>query len=182
MTANPRKNAMRVTAMLILACSLLPGGTGVAPAFAQKKDYLTQLEARKVRDADTPTDRIKLFIAFAADRIMKLQYELEHPGNVARPDERANNLIINYTNCLDDAADLIDLGVEKQQDIRPAIKDMQTQAGDFLVYLNGLASLGQKTAAYKENLDDAIEATKDAIKSANEAAKTIAPPVRRKQE
>jgi hypothetical protein len=166
-----------------LACCLFLAGLGLAaPSWAQRKEYLSRYEAEKIRDADTPKDRINLFISFAADRIQKLQYQLEHPGNNIRPEERANNLILNYTNCVDEAADLIDLGLEKQQDIRAPIKAMQMQGADFLAYLKGLEAQGQKMAAYKENLDDAIEATRSAINSANDAAKTIAPPVRRKVE
>ena len=45
-----------------------------------EKDYLTNIEADKIRDAETPNERIKLFIMFADDRIKKFQYELEHPS------------------------------------------------------------------------------------------------------
>lgn len=177
------ENTRKRMAAAGLACGLFLAGLGLpTPARAQKKDYLSRNEADKVRNADTPKDRINLFISFAADRIQKLQYQMEHPGNDPRPEERANNLILNYTNCIDDAADLIDLGVEKQQDIRLAIKAMQTQAPDFLTYLKGLEAQGQKMDAYKENLDDALEATQSALNSANDAAKVIAPPVRRKVE
>ena len=45
-----------------------------------QKDYLSSLEADKIREADTPNERITLFLSFADDRIKKLQYELEHPS------------------------------------------------------------------------------------------------------
>ena len=51
-----------------------------ARAAAQRvdKDYLSSVEAEKIRDAETTNDRIKLFLTFAEDRLTKFQYELEH--------------------------------------------------------------------------------------------------------
>ena len=49
-------------------------------AQAPQKDYLTALEADKIRDAETTNERIKLFMRFADDRLKKFQYELEHPS------------------------------------------------------------------------------------------------------
>jgi len=154
--------------------------SAAAPAFAQKKDYLSDAEADKIRDADTTAERIKLFISFASDRIKKLQYEFAHPSELRR-DEKINTLINAYAGCIDDGSDLIQVGVDKQQDVRDAIKEMQSRAPEFLAYLKELSAKGQAVAAYKENLDDAIDATNDAIKDAAEAIKENAPPpVRRR--
>jgi hypothetical protein len=175
------KVAMRVLP-IVLASFLCAAGviTAVSPAFAQKKDYLSESEADKIRDAETTSERIKLFISFAADRIKKLQYEFAHPGELHR-DERINTLINAYAGCIDDGSDLIQLGVDKQQDIRDAIKDMQSRAPEFLAYLKELSAKGQTVEPYKDNLDDAIDATNDAIKDAAEAIKENAPPpVRRR--
>jgi hypothetical protein len=166
----------------VLASFLCFAGTTVvsAPAFAQKKDYLSDSEADKIRDAETTSERIKLFISFAADRIKKLQYEFAHPGELHR-NERINALINAYAGCIDDGSDLIQLGVEKQQDIRDAIKEMQSRAPEFLAYLKELSAKGQAVEPYKDNLDDAIDATNDAIRDAAEAIKENAPPpVRRR--
>ena len=125
-------------ALPLALASLLAIGIAAtrSPAFAQgsKKDYLSDNEADQIRDADTPNDRIKLFISFAADRIKKLQYEFAHPAELHR-DDRINTLINAYAGCIDDASDSIQLGVEKQQDVRGAIKDMQSHAPEFLTYL-----------------------------------------------
>ncbi len=59
---------------------------------------------------------------------------------------------------------------------------MQAKAKEFLTYLEELAKNGPELNSYKITLDDAIEATRDALKDADKAAKEIAPPpVRRKQ-
>jgi hypothetical protein len=147
------------------------------PARAQKKEYLTDAEADKIRDADTPAHRIVLFVTFAGERIKKLQYEFAHTGNGELHREDTINALINsYTGCVDDAADSIDLGVEKQQSIRDGIKEMQTHGPEFLTYLKELDAKGAEVEPYKDNLDDAIEATTDALKSADTGSKELAPP------
>jgi hypothetical protein len=168
------------TQMAVVSALLLAALAIALPASAQKKDYLTEGEADKIRDADTPSERIKLFISFASDRVKKVQFEFAHPNELHRA-ERINSLINGYTGCIDDAADLVELGVDKQQDIRDAIKELKDRAPEFLAYWKELAAKGQAVAEYKDNLDDAIQATMDAIRDADEASKDIAPPpVRRK--
>ena len=167
---------------LVLATLLCAAGitAATAPAFAQKKDYLSDAESDKIRDAETTSERIKLFISFAADRIKKLQYEFAHPGELHR-DERINTLINAYAGCIDDGTDLIQLGVDKQQDIRDAVKEMQSRAPEFLAYLKELSAKGRSVEQFKDNLGDAIDATNDAIRDAADALKENAPPpVRRR--
>lgn len=171
----------------ITACALGAVLLSAAPAIRsnpslQKKEYLSEVEADKIRDAGTTGPRIALYTTFAADRIKKLQYEFAHmdPSDDKRA-ERLNGLINSYTGCIDDAADLVDIGIEKQQDIREGLKVFQTHIKDFLAYLQELAEKGPERETYKENLDDAIEATKDASKDLEKATKEMAPPpVRRK--
>jgi hypothetical protein len=92
-----------------------------------------------------------------------------------------NNLINAYTGCIDDAADLVDLGIEKQEDIRDGVKALQAQIKAALPYLQDLAIKGPERETYKDNLEDAIEATQDAAKDIEKATKEMAPPpVRRK--
>ena len=174
---------MRMKAFIVTGAALLAAALAfVSPVHAQKRDYLTETEANKIRDSDTPDQRIRLFITFASDRIKKLQYELGHPGDTLHRADRLNALINGYTGCVDDAADLIELGVEKQQDIHAAIKEMQARAPEFLTYLKDLQTKGKEIADFKDNLDDAVDATSDALRTANESESEVAPPpVRRPQ-
>ncbi len=167
---------------LCLAALVLPRALPASPqGQRQKKDYLTQLEADKIRDAENSSERIKLFLTFAADRIKKLQYELAHPSADRRRAEVLNGLVNDYSGCMDDAADLIELGIEKQEDVRGGVKEMQSKGKEFLAYLKGLSANGPELQTYKDNLDDAVEATQDALKDAEKAAKEVAPPpVRRR--
>jgi hypothetical protein len=168
--------------MLLLASILSAVPADMANAAPQKKEYLSEAEADKIREAGATGPRIVLFATFASDRIKKLQYEFAHfDATDQKRTDRLNSLINGYTGCIDDAADLIDIGIEKQQDIRDGVKAMQVGIKEFLPYLQGLAANGTERETYKENLDDAIEATQDAAKDVDKAAKEMsAPPERRK--
>src|SRR5258705_2085659 len=159
------------------ACSLIPARAATQRA---EKDYLSSVEAGKIRDAETTNDRIKLFLMFADDRLTKFQYELEHPSS-NKHTEMLNYLLNAYAGCVDDAADLIQLGLEKQDNIRQGIDLMTSRTKEFLVVLEKLSTDGPERDPYKDNLDDAIEGTRDAMNEAEKAPKKDAPPpIRRK--
>jgi hypothetical protein len=169
--------ALLSAATLFAACGVLPGR-----AFAQRadKDYLSSVEAGKIRDAETTNDRIKLFLIFAEDRLTKFQYELDHPSSNKHA-EMLNYLMNSYIGCVDDAADLIQLGLEKQDNIRQGIDLMTTKTKDFLEVLKKYSAGGPEMEIYKDNLDDAVEGTEDALREAEKARKKAAPPpIRRK--
>jgi hypothetical protein len=147
---------------------------------AQRKDYLSTLEADKIRDAETTSERIKLFITFADDRLKKFQYELQHPSTNKHP-EMLNALMNGYVGCIDDAADLLQLGIEKQENIRQSVDLMAARTKEFLEVLRKVSADGIETPIYKDNLEDAIEGTQDAMNEAEKAKRKVAPPpVRRK--
>ncbi len=162
---------------LALVTALAAGAT---PA-QQRKEYLTSLEADKIRDAETPGERLKLYLGFAADRLKKFHYELTRPQPDRHRSERLNALLEAYTGCLEDASDVIEAGRVKQEDIRAGIKEIQGKGKEFLADLERVLASGADVAAYRENLQDAIVTTKDALQGAEKASKEIAPPpVRRR--
>ncbi len=174
------------TTHLAIAVLLLGAGLGaaasVSQASPQKKEYLSDAEADKIRDAGITGPRIALYADFAGDRIKKLQYEFAHLDTTDdKRTDRLNGLINGYSGCIDDAADLVDLGIEKQQDIRDGLKALEARLKESLPYLQELEEKGPELDTYKDNLDDAIEATQDALKEVEKAGQEMAPPpVRRK--
>jgi hypothetical protein len=172
---------MKFTLKVSIAISIFMTACGLTHARpAQQKDYLSSQEADKIRDAETVNERIKLFLTFAEDRLKKFQYELDHPSSNRHAD-MLNSMLNAYVGCVDDAADLIQLGIEKQDNIRVGVDMMASRTKEFLVILEKLAAGGTEIEIYKENLDDAIEGTRDAMADAEKAKKKVAPPpVRRK--
>jgi hypothetical protein len=146
------------------------------------KDYLSDDEADKIRDALTPDARIKLYVAFAEDRLKKLDYELKRTVPEARRSEILNGLLNGYAGCIDDGADQIQVAQDKQMDIRDALKLMDTKEKEFLETLEKWDKGAPDLDDYRDTLEDAIDGTKDAISDAEAAEKTALPaPVRRKQ-
>jgi hypothetical protein len=173
-------NWERTICLVALSALAMFAGTAMATSKPQEKDYLSSIEADKIRDAETTNDRIVLFITFAEDRLKKFQYELDHPSQ-SRHADLLNFLMNAYSGCLDDAADLVQLGIHKQENIRKGIDLMATRAREFLTVLKKLSAEGAEREIYKDNLDDAIEGTNDALKEAEQAKMKVAPPpVRRK--
>ncbi|GAC1635498.1 MAG: hypothetical protein NVS9B14_12790 [Candidatus Acidiferrum sp.] len=171
---------MKLTRCFTALCIFTLGLCVVTRAQDFKKDYLTALEADKIRDAETPNERIKLFIQFADDRLKKFQYELDHPS-ANRHTEMLNYLMNSYVGCVDDASDLIQEGLEKQQNIRAGIDLMVGKAKEFLEALKKISADAKEIESYKMNLDDAIEGTQDAINDAEKAKKNVAPPPTRRK-
>lgn len=166
--------------VLVLATSLF-GAMEAQAAPPQKRDYLSEEEADKIRDAETLDLRVKLFLSYAADRLKKFQYEEERTLPQARRSETLNGLLNAYSGCVDDAGDVISLAIEKQKDIRAGIKAMQTDGKQFLETLHKFEK-NKDVDSYKETLDDAIEGTEDAVQDAEKAEKEMSPPpVRRPQ-
>ena len=170
-----------LTHVLFASCLVLGVSHATNAAQQQQKDYLSSVEADKIRDAENDNnERIRLFLLFAEDRLKKFQYELEHPSTNRHAD-MLNSLLNAYVGCVDDAADLIQLGIVKQDNIRKGIELMSVRTKEFLVILEKLAAEGAEREIYKDNLDDAIEGTRDAMNDAEKAKKKVAPPpVRRK--
>ncbi len=149
----------------------------------ERRDYLSDDEAEKIRDDQTAAGRIKLYLSFAQDRIDKFEYELNRPEHEAQYDDILNSLMNGYVGCVDDAADQIDVAQEKQEDVRSAVKDMKEKDTAFLAKLEKFdQASGPDFEAYRYTLEDAIEGTKEAINDAADAEKNLLPgPVRRKQ-
>jgi hypothetical protein len=162
------------------------GARARAARAAQKPydmDYLSPDEADKIRDADTPAERIKLYMAFADDRLKKFDYEIHRTAPERNRDELLNNLLNGYAGCVDDASDQIDVARDKQMDIREALKLMISKEENFLEQLQKYEKEAPDVDEYRDTLDDAIEGTKEDMADARDAQKEMLPaPVRRKQQ
>ncbi|HXN26949.1 MAG TPA: hypothetical protein VN902_07505 [Candidatus Acidoferrales bacterium] len=166
--------------MMLLMVAAAVSARGVQ-AQQEKKDYLTDAEGDRIRDAVTPPERMKLFVIFADDRLKKFQYELTRTMPEGRRAEILNGLLNAYAGCIDDAADQIEVAREKQVDIRVALKNMQSKGKEFLEALQKINQGGPEYDIYKDTLQDAIEGTQDALSDVDKALKELnTAPVRRK--
>ena len=171
-----------ICASAVFTSAMTPRSISARTPTPKKKEYLSDEEADKIRNADSPNMRVKLYLTYAADRLKKFQYELDRTMPQSRRGETLNGLLNAYSGCIDDAADVISLAVEKQQDIRLGIKEMQSKGKEYLATLEKIQQKGTDLESYKETLEDAMDGTKDAISDAAKSEKEMAPPpVRRPQ-
>ncbi|HXA79039.1 MAG TPA: hypothetical protein VNV41_18040 [Candidatus Acidoferrales bacterium] len=176
------RTAAIVSATLLSAMLAGLAFAGIPNRPPQLKDYLSEEEADKIRDARFPPEKIKLYVAFAEDRLNKFEYELGRNVQERRRSEILNGLLNGYAGCVDDGADQIALAQEKHLDIRESLKLMRTKDKVFLEILQKYDKDGPELDTYRETLEDAIEGTKDALSDIEDAQKEMqAPPVRRKQ-
>jgi hypothetical protein len=171
----------RIIAASLLLTTWMVAAPRVSLAQFEPRDYLSDEEADKIRDADTPAARIKLYLAFAEDRLKKFDYELNRTPPQRSRAEILNSLLNGYVGCVDDGADQIAMAREKQVDIRTALKLMHTKYNEFLNQLQKYDKDGKDLDTYRDSLKDAIEGTQDALSDVEEAEKEMLPgPVRRK--
>jgi hypothetical protein len=177
-----RRLPLIVTAALISLVFAGPVRARVPNASPQLKDYLSEQESDKIRDARMPAERMKLYVGFAEDRLTKFEYELGRNVQERRRSEILNGLLNGYAGCVDDGADQIALAQEKHLDIRESLKLMQNKDKAFLEILEKYDKDGPELDTYRATLEDAIEGTKDALSDVADALKEAqAPPIRRKQ-
>jgi len=173
--------AYRLIAALLALTAWIAAAPWVRAAQFEPRDYLSEEEADKIRDADTPAARIKLYLAFAEDRLKKFDYELNRTPPQRGRSEILNTLLNGYVGCVDDGADQIAMAREKQMDIRAVLKQMRTKYNEFLNQLQKYDKGGKDLDIYRDTLKDAIEGTQDALSDVEEAEKEMLPaPVRRK--
>lgn len=171
---------LSLTWLVILAASAVRAATVPQET---TKDYLSDEEADKIRDTRSPGDRLRLYVSFAEDRLKKFQYEQTRTVPETHRGDILNGLMNGYSGCLDDAADEIDEAKDKQLNIHPELKLLESKSREFLAELQKLEKAGGPDFDdYSDTLQDAIDGTKEALSDARQALKEMLPaPVRRKQ-
>jgi hypothetical protein len=175
-----RRRAIRIAGVASMLAILL----GIARATAarpQLHDYLSPEEAGKIRDTQDPSDRIKLYMSFAEDRLQKFDYELNRTVPERNLSEVLNSLLHAYEDCMDDADDQIADARYKQADIKDALKLMDAKSKTFLAQLKKYSKTGRYLSDYSDTLQDAIDSTTDALSDVAQAQKDMLPAVVRRK-
>lgn len=168
-------------AVVLAILAVLLGMPNVNVARPQLHDYLTDEEAGKIREASAPSDRIKLYMSFAEDRLAKFDYELNRTAPERDRSDLLNGLLHGYEGCMDDASDEIDDAARTQADIKAALKLMDEKSKSFLARLQKYTKNGRYLSDYSDTLQDAIDSTTDAISEVADAKKTMLPAVVRRK-
>ncbi len=162
----------------VLAAAILAFGAPAASAArlaagTPQGDYLTHTEADKIRDAESPNERITLFLDFAADRLQRFNRELHMKDTGPRRADFLNSLMDAFDSCVNEASSRIDNAVSNGHDVRDGIKDMEKRGAVFMTELEKIKSEKLDLREYRDALDDAMADLRDDIRDAKKEERRL---------
>jgi len=144
----------------------------------QKPDHLSQKEIEQVRNTGDPIKRIKLFLTFAAHRLLFFESQLrstseETSARLGKLQDRLNNFI----RAIDDAAghleDCLERGRINLRDLQMPIQKSGTDFSERLQQARDQHAILETDLRW--DMEDAIEATKDLLTLAEQITKRDPP-------
>jgi hypothetical protein len=134
--------------------------TGI-PAFAEK-DFLTSDEVEKVREAQEPNERLKLYVLFARQRLDQLQRLLQK-------DKKGRSLLVrelleDYTNIIDALDTVSDDALKRGTDNAAGANAVRDAEHKFLTQLQAIKDRPPNDLdMYTSALTEALAATSDSL-------------------
>jgi len=149
----------------IVGVVLLAGASGMAQ---RHHDPLTQSEIDQVRDVSwEPQQRLKLYVQFARDRLVKLEEMRNDPKVTNRPrqtHDRLDDFLLLY----DELNDNIDTYVERKDDIRKPLKLVIAADTEFQAKLRALKDAADVPAAEAREYEFVLTNILDTVDSSSE--------------
>src|SRR5580692_5531098 len=139
---------------------------GSCPALAQR-DFLTSDEVEKVREAQAPNDRLKLYALFARQRLDQLQrlLEKEKKGRSLA----ARELLEDYSSIIDAIDTVTDDALKRKVDVIEGKNAVTESEKRFLAQLQKIKDRNPADIdLYDVALKEAIASTSDSIDLASE--------------
>ena len=136
------------------------------PAFAQK-DFLSDTEVEKIREAQAPAERIKLYLLFAKQRLDQLQSAMakNRPGRSGE----VRQLLEDYSAIVDAIDTVSNDALTRKADFTPGPALITDGEKKFLDQLEKIqTSTPHDLDMYEFELKEAIAATSDSIDLAKE--------------
>ncbi len=143
---------------LLICAAILASGV---PAFAQR-DFLTEDEVEKVREAQEPNDRLKLYALFARQRIDQLQRLLEK-------DKKGRSIMVrqlldDYANIVDALDTVSDDALKRGADVTTGATAVREAENRILVQLQKIKERAPADLdMYSVELTEALAATTDSL-------------------
>lgn len=155
---------MRIVAILLICA---------ACGWAQTRDFLTADEIDRVRDAQEPNLRLKLYVEFARERVAVLGQYLakEKPGRSAL----VHDTLEEYTHIIEAIDTVSDDALVRKVPIDIGMKEVATAEGEMLTTLQKIEDSAPKDLArYEFVLKNAIDTTSDSKELSEEDLHTRA--------
>lgn len=141
----------------------------LAPLCARAKDhhYLSSAEVEKLRDTQNPSDRIKVYLSFEAQRLTQIEVAYGSNG-----DTRLNlkKVLHQYISIDNEMKDWIQYQYDHDGDMRKGLKHLLHEGPRQLEVLRHFqSSSGSYARQYSRLLGDAIADMNDTLNGATEA-------------
>ncbi|HEX3743979.1 MAG TPA: hypothetical protein VHW09_08610 [Bryobacteraceae bacterium] len=137
----------------------------IAAPLAAQHDFLTADEIEKIRDAQEPNLRLKLYADFAQERVDLIKHLLEKdkPGRSAL----IHDTLDEYCKILDAIDTVTDDALSRKLDVKTGLGAVASQEKGSLPYLQKLSdSRPRDMERYDFVLKQAIDATSDSLDAA----------------
>ncbi|MEJ2006804.1 MAG: hypothetical protein P8Z30_01390 [Acidobacteriota bacterium] len=136
-------------------------------ARAKEKDYLTSSEVDKLRDAQDPSERIKVYLSFEQDRIGQMEAAEESNGDVR---VGLDELLEQYISIDNELKDWIQYQYDRDGDMRKGLRSLLDEGPKQLEVLRHIQStLGPRRRDDSSSLHDAIADMNDTLSGATAA-------------
>jgi hypothetical protein len=150
----------------VAACALLVAAFAAVPALADR-DFLTQDEVEKVREAQEPNDRLKLYVLFARQRLDQLQQLMakDKPGRSLM----IRQLLEDYTNIIDAIDTVSDDALRRKADIADGTTTVSAAEKRFAAQLQkAIDSQPRDLVMYELELKNALSDSTDSFELAQQ--------------
>ena len=161
--------------MRTLVCCLL-----LAVPVAAQRDFLTQAEIQRVRDAQDPSARLELYASFARERVDLVK-------NLLSKDKAGRSVMIHdtlddYAKILDAIDDTADDALSRKLDVKVGMNVVANAEEQTLTALRKFkASQPKDLERYAFALDQAIETTSDSLEVSRQDPKERALDIQARQ-
>ena len=136
-------------------------------ARAQNHDFLTSAEVDKLRDAQDPSERVKVYLSFQQDRLGRMEAARESNG-----DDRDNidDLLNQFISIDNEMKDWIQYQFDHDGDMRKGLRALLDEGPKQLEILRHIqSSPGPGSSDFANSLRDAIADMNDTLDGATQA-------------
>lgn len=134
---------------------------------AADQHYLTSAEVEKLRNAQNPSERIKVYLSFEQDRLGQMETASESNGDVQ---VGLGELLDQYISIDNELKDWIQYQYDHDGDMRKGLRSLLNDGPKQLEILRHFQSTaGPEAKRYSQTLRDAIDDMDDTLNGATEA-------------
>lgn len=157
-----RRFSFRFECGLAIVLALFP-----LRVLAQNQDYLTSTEVNKLRDAQDPSERIKVYLSFQQDRLNRMEAASDSNGDTK---ESFDDLLNQYISIDNELKDWIQYQYDHDGDMRIGLRALLDEGPKQLEVLRHLqTSPGPEAKADAASFRDAISDMSDTLDGATQA-------------